>query len=530
MRIRATAAAAVLFVVGALPAVAGPQDTRVGETRVIYSKAGTVIRAEGAATAAPVATLPAGTQVLVQEVKLPWVKVQATPAGAAAPVTGWLRAFEAIEQTALAAAGPPAHVGGPTGAGVTERDAAAAGRQFTADTEQGYRASQADIQAAYAQVDAIEAETAKTDAYESINFIMDGDLGRRGRDYELPPRMAFDESSPETPPQDMVVESGGGGGGGPSIPGGLGGLGGLAGRFGGKVGGNAGRVLSRLGQVAQLVDKLAPVVKATYYRTHRIVQADFTPTQEYYLGRAVAANAIARYQLDSDVNRRRYVKRIGDAVVRLASPDRISGTVGGYHFDVLNSDEINGVSGPGGWVLLTRGAVTAARTEDEIAGLIAHELEHIRLGHGVAVLKQSKSYQASGERTESILTAVTGATVPPEFRSAMGNLFGTAATEITASAGNHAYASAAEFEADKQGTWLLNDVYYDWGSLRAYLARMSGDPMAGRGGADHAAPAVRVQYLDAILQPLGPFDGKPAVLAERETRFRTTLGIAAPPK
>ena len=60
----------MLFLAGALPAAAGPQDTRVGETRMIYAKAGTVIRAEGAATAAPVATLPAGTQVLVAEAEL----------------------------------------------------------------------------------------------------------------------------------------------------------------------------------------------------------------------------------------------------------------------------------------------------------------------------------------------------------------------------------------------------------------------------------------------------------------------------
>jgi hypothetical protein len=119
------------FLAGALPAVAGPQDTRVGETRVVYAKAGTVIRAEGAATAAPVATLPLGTQVLVQEVKLPWVKVQATPAGASAPVVGWLRAFEAIEQTAVAAAQPPAHVGGPVGRSGSRRRRCR--RQFTAD-------------------------------------------------------------------------------------------------------------------------------------------------------------------------------------------------------------------------------------------------------------------------------------------------------------------------------------------------------------------------------------------------------------
>ena len=533
MRIRIAAAAVVVFL-GALPAVAGPRDTRVGETRFVYAKAGTVIRGEGAATATPVATLPSGTLVVVQEVKLPWVKVQATPAGATAPVTGWLRAFEAIEQTAIATAPPPAHVGGPTGAGVSDRDASAAGRQFTADTEQGYRASRAEVTAAYVQLDAIEKETAEANPYDSIEFIMGGDLGRGGHDYLLPPRIPFDESSPESPPEDMVVESSGGGGGGggfPSLPGGLGGLGGLGGRLGGRVGGNVGKVLSAVGKAAAIAERLQPYVKAVFYKTHRLVQADFTPTQEYYLGRAVAANAIARYGLDSDANRRRYVKRIGDAVVRLASPEQMYGTVGGYHFDVLNSDEINGVSGPGGYVLLTRGAVNAARTEDEVAALISHELMHIRMRHGVTMLKASKAYQSQGAQTEQVFEGWTGDGLPPLLRGSLGSLFGTAATEIVSNAGNHAYGAQFEFDADRYGTGLLADVYYDWGSLRAYLARMSVDPMAGRGGADHAAPAVRVQYLDATIQQMGgPFNGKPAILEERETRFRTTLGIAAPGK
>ena len=530
MRIRITAAAAVLFLAGALPAVAGPQDTRVGETRVIYAKAGTVIRAEGAATAAPVATLPAGTEVLVTEVKFPWVKVTATPKGATAPVTGWLKAFEAIETTALAGAPPPAHVGGPTGAGVSERDAAAAGRQFTADTERGYRASQADLQAAYAQLDEIERETAAVNPYDSINFIMEGDIGRRGRDYNLPPRLPFDESSPPTPEEETTSSGGGGGGGFPRIPGGLGGIPGLGGRLGGKLPGGLGKLGASWGDLAEIAARLAPLVKASLFSTRRLKTAEFTPTQEYYLGRAVAANAIAKYGLDTDANRRNYVKHIGDAMTRVAGSERLFTTVGGYHFDVLNSDEINGVSGPGGYVLITRGAVMAAKTEDEVAALIAHELAHIAGGHGKEVLKQSKAYQADGDVAEGVLKVATGAVLPAEFQPALGKMFGTAAHEIAANAGNHAYSSQFEFLADRDGTWLLYDVYYDWGAMRAYLARMSSDPMAGRGGVTHAAPAVRVQALDAVIQPYGPFDRPPAILEERQARFRSTLGIRPDPK
>src|SRR5688572_598519 len=147
---------AALLLVLALPAVAvaGPQDTKVGEVRIAYSKAGTVIRAEGAPTGKPAGTLPAGTQVRVLEVKLPWVRVSATVAGQ--PVEGWLRAFEAIEPEALQKPSEPPTIRDTAAANVSGRDVAAAGRQFDTDTERNYRASRADLQQAYLDVDAME--------------------------------------------------------------------------------------------------------------------------------------------------------------------------------------------------------------------------------------------------------------------------------------------------------------------------------------------------------------------------------------
>jgi predicted Zn-dependent protease len=294
--------------------------------------------------------------------------------------------------------------------------------------------------------------------------------------------------------------------------------------------GGLGKLGAKWSDLAEIAVRLAPLVKATLFSTRRLKTAEFTPTQEYYLGRAVAANAVAKYGIDSDVNRRNYVKRIGDAMVRVAGSERLFQTVGGYHFDVLASDEINGVSGPGGFVLITRGAIAAAKTEDEVAALLAHELAHIAGGHGKAILQQSKSYQAKGDAAEAMLGAVTGAVVPAEFGAALGQMFGTAAQEMASTAGNHSYGSQFEFVADREGTWLLYDVYYDWAAMRAFLARMSADPMAGRGGVEHAAPAVRAQALDAVIQPYGAFDRPPAILEARQARFRSTLGIRPDPK
>ena len=105
-------------------------------------------------------------------------------------------------------------------------------------------------------------------------------------------------------------------------------------------------------------------------------------------GRAVAANVIARYGLDPDQARQDYVRKIGASIVALS--DHLHGNYGGYHFAVLADPKPNGVSGPGGFVFITRGALDLCRSEDEVAGILAHELAHVAAKHGEAIIRKSR--------------------------------------------------------------------------------------------------------------------------------------------
>lgn len=501
-------AAALSLVLASLasPAAAGPMDTRVGETRVLYDTKGTVLKTEPAATAPAAATLPSNTQVVVEEVKLPWVKVRAA-AGA-----GWIKAYQAIEPAALAATPPPAHIEGTAEGSVSARDASAAGRQLTAKTERSFRAERADLESAYRWVDTIERETSAADPAESISFLMDGDLGRRGHDCLLPGRLPKEEIDAD---DDNEPEGDGGDSGGGGVGKALDGLGGLFGKAGGKA-----------GKVGKILKKISPYAGAVTAYTDRI-EKDFSPTQEYYLGRAVAANAIATDGIDPDVNRRRYVKRVGDAIVRLSN--RLGPTVGGYHFDVLNTDEVNGISGPGGWVLVTRGAVNACRTEDELAGILCHELAHIQLKHGEQVVRKSGEFQRDMKAGAALMRAVAKKT-DTRLGQGLMTVFKGAVTGMGRTAREHRYGRQFEFAADAEGANLLSDVYYDWMSLGRYLGRLIDDPHHGRAAdAAHAPPAVRAQAVDAFAAQIGPVDIKPGILEFRRSRLESSLGRAPTP-
>jgi len=54
-----------------------------------------------------------------------------------------------------------------------------------------------------------------------------------------------------------------------------------------------------------------------------------------------------------------------------------------YHFAILNSDEINAFAVPGGYVYVTKGLMKKIESDDELAGVIGHELGHINKKHGI---------------------------------------------------------------------------------------------------------------------------------------------------
>jgi predicted Zn-dependent protease len=214
------------------------------------------------------------------------------------------------------------------------------------------------------------------------------------------------------------------------------------------------------------------------------------------------------------------VRQVGDAIVRLSN--RVGANHGGYHFEVLDSDEVNGVSGPGGYVLLTRGAVECCVTEDELAALIAHELAHVTQKHGEKTLRQGRAFQGAVDGLARTGAAAAGLD-DGAFGQAMVRFFTQAVSEMSRTAVEHGYGRDLEFAADTEGTYLVYDVYYDHTALGTWLARQASTPHA-HGGATHASAGVRAQAVANAAARYGPFQDPGDVLATRRGRFETSLG------
>ena len=60
-----------------------------------------------------------------------------------------------------------------------------------------------------------------------------------------------------------------------------------------------------------------------------------------------------------------------------------------YRVEVLESPDVNAFALPGGRIFVLTGLISAAETPEQVAGVLAHEMAHVTLRHGVKRLVQS---------------------------------------------------------------------------------------------------------------------------------------------
>ena len=132
----------------------------------------------------------------------------------------------------------------------------------------------------------------------------------------------------------------------------------------------------------------------------------FTPAQDVQLGRQAAAQVRQQLPMLNDRATESLVERIGSRLAA-AVPPRFRQPGFRYSFDVVNAREINAFALPGGPMFLNRGMLQAARTDDEIADVMAHELSHVVLRHGTLQAAKVQKFQL-GAIAGQVLGSIVG--------------------------------------------------------------------------------------------------------------------------
>lgn len=96
------------------------------------------------------------------------------------------------------------------------------------------------------------------------------------------------------------------------------------------------------------------------------------------------------FPLMNDAAAKRYIASVGGRLVS-AIPPEFAQPAFKYRFDVVNASDINAFALPGGPMYVNRGMIEAAKTEGEMAGVMAHEISHVVLRHATAQQTKANS-------------------------------------------------------------------------------------------------------------------------------------------
>jgi predicted Zn-dependent protease len=219
-----------------------------------------------------------------------------------------------------------------------------------------------------------------------------------------------------------------------------------------------------------------------------------TEQEEFYLGRAVAATILGKYRVYSDERLARYINEVGQAVA-LAS-DRPF-TYGGYHFVILDSEEINALSCPGGIIFITRGIIKKAQNEEELAAILAHEVGHVNHKDGVGAIQRARWVQVATLLGSEAAKKMSGAEL-----AKLVSLFEGSVNDVVKTLLVSGYSRKQESAADLSALTFLDRLGYDPQGLTDYLEKLAREQTGGAGQglfATHPGMAERLTKARSII-------------------------------
>lgn len=109
--------------------------------------------------------------------------------------------------------------------------------------------------------------------------------------------------------------------------------------------------------------------------------ADLGKDIERDLGKMVAEELEKSYGVVDDPLLTGWVDRLGQRLAEVSGRTDVK-----YRFKVLDSDEINAVAAPGGFIYVNRGILRFVHSEDELAAVMGHEVGHVAGKHAMKQL------------------------------------------------------------------------------------------------------------------------------------------------
>ena len=246
----------------------------------------------------------------------------------------------------------------------------------------------------------------------------------------------------------------------------------------------------------------------------------FSAEQDVEIGRQSAAEAERQLPILNDRQVQTYIDSMTRRLAAYAPGPEFP-----YQGKVVNANDINAFALPGGFLYVNRGLINTARTEGELAGVIAHEIAHIALRHGTHNASKAYAAQAGlgvlggllgrgqGRTTQSIINVVGGLGLNAVFLK---------------------YSRDAETQADIVGAQIMAQAGYDPMGMVSLFELLQSQ---GGGGSieflsDHPAPenrAARIRQEAAQIGAPTRTAGSSAAFQDAQRRLGGMASTASGP-
>lgn len=181
------------------------------------------------------------------------------------------------------------------------------------------------------------------------------------------------------------------------------------------------------------------------------VAASFVPVSwEERLGEEVAQHLAPAKERCNDPGRARVLEEI----VRTLTA-RLPQQPYKFRLIVVNDGAVNALAAPGGYIIIFRGLLDQTQSAEELAGVLAHEMQHVLLRHSTRALLQQAT-------TGVLLAAVTGDT-------GGATSFGGQAAQALALL---SYSRKSEEEADNNAVTMLIDAGVNPAGLISFFEKL----------------------------------------------------------
>lgn len=242
---------------------------------------------------------------------------------------------------------------------------------------------------------------------------------------------------------------------------------------------------------------------------------DFTPEQEYYIGRSVGAAVVNRYKVYDRRGLTSYVNMVGQTVAQASTRPE---TFAGYHFLVLDSTEINAFAAPGGFIFVTKGMLRLCQNENDLAAVLAHEVAHVQFQHGLQAIRKSRVTSAL-----TILAAEGARQFGGAQLAELTEAFEGSISDVVQTLTNSGYSRQFERAADEGAVDILEGVGYSPAAMIDVLERMKRGLKPG--GLDFAKTHPDPDDRIADIRRAAGGVSKVRVNAAQARRFSTAMAL-----